>query len=267
MIGSRSLVQIMRVISCSEFVPCHWWVLLVALNFALWTTSPVLADFLSALPTQDATLQSIVRVHCETTKGVVDIDVHPEWAPIGAAHFLELVRDGYWTDVPFLRHNKIIIQFGMKPGMAKTALAKKRLRDDPKPPHQLANGLRLRRGELSYAGGGKHTRSTAIFFVLKPAPRLGRSIWEVPFAEVVPPGMETIDNLYSGYGDYPMLYASMPRGWPESRLGQEGGAYLRRDFPLLDYMRSCTIEPPRSTVPHGLPAQSTQELHLALGSD
>jgi len=184
----------------------------------------------------------VTRVHCNTTKGVIDIDVHPEWAPIGAEHFLRLVRAGYWNDVGFVRVNGDIIQFGEQK-LPVAELAQKTLKDDPKPTHQKANKMALRRGELSYAGGGKNTRGSSIFFVTRANKFLGRDAWEVPFAEVVPPGMDVVDAIYSGYGDVAYFRCKTCNGPDVQRVFQEGNAYLRKDFPLLDYMLSCDVVP------------------------
>ena len=35
-------------------------------------------------------------VSCTTTVGPVDLIVRPDWAPLGAAHFLELVQHGFF---------------------------------------------------------------------------------------------------------------------------------------------------------------------------
>eukprot|EP01062_Namystynia_karyoxenos_P038880 TRINITY_DN28263_c0_g1_i1.p1 TRINITY_DN28263_c0_g1~~TRINITY_DN28263_c0_g1_i1.p1 ORF type:complete len:454 (+),score=127.98 TRINITY_DN28263_c0_g1_i1:71-1363(+) len=186
----------------------------------------------------------VERVHCVTTKGDIDIDVHPEWAPEGAAHFLTLVRDGYWTDIPFCRVNGAIIQFGERGRDAPVIpSAKTIIKDDPKPFHQRDNKMMLRRGELSYAGAGKNTRGSSIFFVTKPNRYLGQEHWEVPFAEVQPPGMDVVDAIYSGYGDLAFFGCSTCHGPDWQRLFVEGNAYLRREFPKLDYLVSCRVVP------------------------
>lgn len=38
-----------------------------------------------------------INVKCTTTKGDITIAVYPEWAPLGAAHFIELVNDNFYT--------------------------------------------------------------------------------------------------------------------------------------------------------------------------
>ena len=53
-------------------------------------------------------------VKCSTTKGDILIDVNPEWAPRGARRFLELVADGFYTDIGMFRCvNKFLTQFGI----------------------------------------------------------------------------------------------------------------------------------------------------------
>lgn len=43
------------------------------------------------------------KVVFDTTKGRVVIEVHPDWAPIGAAHFLKLVGEGFYDGAPWFR--------------------------------------------------------------------------------------------------------------------------------------------------------------------
>lgn len=53
-------------------------------------------------------------VVCQTTKGAVTIEIHPGWAPIGAARFLELVDTGYFNHSPLFRCVPgFLCQFGL----------------------------------------------------------------------------------------------------------------------------------------------------------
>eukprot|EP00928_Gymnodinium_smaydae_P044902 TRINITY_DN2997_c0_g1_i2.p1 TRINITY_DN2997_c0_g1~~TRINITY_DN2997_c0_g1_i2.p1 ORF type:complete len:386 (+),score=46.22 TRINITY_DN2997_c0_g1_i2:92-1249(+) len=180
------------------------------------------------------------HVRCKTTKGEIGIDVHPEWSPLGAEHFLELVRAGHFDDVGLLRVNGVIVQFGEQKLSRLGPVSKRILRDDEKPRHQVENRLALRRGELSYAGGGPNTRGGSIFFVTRPNKYLGRAPWELPFAEVVPPGMDVVDSFYAGYGDT-LRGCSGCNGPNVQRVFREGTAYLKKEFPLLDFMISCEV--------------------------
>lgn len=73
------------------------------------------------------------RVHCETTKGPLEITVHPSWAPIGAWHFLELVQDEFYTDIGFFRCVKrFLTQFGISADPQKKHWHHQNLQDDPR---------------------------------------------------------------------------------------------------------------------------------------
>jgi len=43
------------------------------------------------------------RVHLETTKGAIIIEVTRAWAPRGADRFINLVRHGYYDEAPVFR--------------------------------------------------------------------------------------------------------------------------------------------------------------------
>ena len=49
-------------------------------------------------------------VVCETTKGDIMIEIYGEWSPIGASRFIELVRDGFYTDIGKDSEGKRIIK-------------------------------------------------------------------------------------------------------------------------------------------------------------
>jgi peptidyl-prolyl cis-trans isomerase A (cyclophilin A) len=59
-----------------------------------------------------------------------------------------------------------------------------------------------------------------------------------PVGQVIE-GMEVVDALHAGYGDGP------PGGFgPEQgRIMSEGNAYLEREFPKLDFIRTARLVP------------------------
>ena len=100
-------------------------------------------------------------VACDTTKGPLHICVQPERAPLGAARFLDMVRDtgspAFFDDVPFFRTVRgFISQTGIPGDRATLERWHKagNIKDDPPGGH-------LKRGELSFAGGGKARSLTA----------------------------------------------------------------------------------------------------------
>lgn len=105
----------------------------------------------------DDTVTAIVQ--CSTTAGNLTIDVRGNWAPIGSAHYLNLVETGLFTKSPFIRVcPKYITQFGQ----GRHTKASKVLMDDP----TLWGKRDMNYGYLFYAGSGKNSRSNDMVFAL-----------------------------------------------------------------------------------------------------
>ena len=135
------------------------------------------------------------KVQCETTKGTLTIDVHKNWAPIGAAHFIDLVKQGFYTDIAFFRCVKgFLTQFGLTDNKELKHFHYEEIKDDV----NLKMGIQ--KNFLSFAGGGANTRSTQLFIAFEYLDFLGKEPWETPFGVVVD-GQPVLDNLYKGYGE------------------------------------------------------------------
>lgn len=89
---------------------------------------------------------------------------------------------------------------------------------------------------ISYAGGGPNTRSTQLFIAYEDLEFLGKSPWEVPFGEVTS-GKDVVDSWYKGYGDMP----PWGKGPDQGKLHNRGNAYIRAEFPLIDFIISCAV--------------------------
>lgn len=63
-----------------------------------------------------------------------------------------------------------------------------------------------------------------------------------PFGKVVE-GMDVVDKINGEYGEG----APRGRGPDQGRIQAEGNAYLKKDFPNLDYIKSATILPAADT--------------------
>lgn len=137
------------------------------------------------------TIESVIRVSCETTKGQIEIEVYPEWAPVGAQHFLELVVDGFYTNISFFRCvPRFLTQFGISDQPEQLHWHTIRFRDDvPKPRRPIM------KHDVSFAGGGPDSRTTQVFIAFEDLPFLGEEPWETPFGRVVE-GEETLSALY-----------------------------------------------------------------------
>ena len=90
------------------------------------------------------------------------------------------------------------------------------------------------RGTIVFATSGPNTRGNQFFVNYSENTRLDGMGFS-PFGRVVE-GMTVVDSIYAGYGETP----------DQSRVGAEGNAYLKREFPRLDYIKSARIVGPAS---------------------
>lgn len=169
-------------------------------------------------------LQCIPQHNNSTNK--FRIQLHPEWAPIGVERFEYLTTSEFWSDVRIFRVvPNFISQFGISssPGVQESWSSMGNLKDDPA---TVSNT----RGTVSFATSGKNTRTTQLFINLENNRFLNKQGF-TPIGEVLPAadgyygGMEVVDQFYSGYGEQPS----------QTRIREEGGDYLKEDFPLLSY--------------------------------
>ena len=162
----------------------------------------------------------------DTSKGPFVVEVHRDWAPIGADRFYNLVKNGYYDENRFFRViGGQLAQFGMHGDPEiQDVWRDTNIQDDPVKHSNT-------RGTISFATRGRNTRTTQLFINLRdnvPYDRFGFA----PFGEVVS-GMEVVDNLFAGYEERP----------EQPLIDQEGNAYLTREFPNLDYIKKATIAP------------------------
>lgn len=171
------------------------------------------------------------KVRLETTKGSAVIEVTRAWAPKGADRFYNLVKRGYFDGIPWFR---VMGGFMAQTGIHGDPRVSARWRAAGIPDDIRAKSNT--RGRVTFATGGPNTRTTQIFFNYSDNSRLD-GMGFTPFGEVID-GMETLDALYSGYGE------GAPRGAgpDQGRIQAEGNAYFVREFPKLDYIKSARLE-------------------------
>jgi peptidyl-prolyl cis-trans isomerase A (cyclophilin A) len=172
------------------------------------------------------------RANFDTSKGTFVIEVHRDWAPIGADRFYNLVKNGFFDEVRFFRVlDGFMAQFGIHGNPAvQSAWRNANLKDDPV---KQSN----KRGYVTFATAGPNTRTTQLFINYADNASLDKQGF-APFGEVVS-GMGVVDKLYNGYGEG----APRGKGPDQGRLQSEGNAYLSKEYPRLDYIKAATIAP------------------------
>jgi len=169
-------------------------------------------------------------VRIETSKGPMELMVRTAWAPRGAAQLGELVLNAYYDGGRFFRVLPgFVVQWGLAADPAMTATwLPRRIPDDPV---METN----RRGTVTYAMGGRDTRTTQLFINLRDNARLD-GMGFAPVGEIIS-GLTVVDSLYAGYGEG----APMGRGPAQDRITKEGEPYLAAEFPLLDRLVSMRL--------------------------
>ncbi len=193
-----------------------------------------LSVFLSAVAalTQAAPEAVKYNVRLETSKGPIVITVHPDWAPHGADRFRELVTSGYYDDARFFRVRKETwVQFGIA-GDPKVAQSwrSKTIPDDP------WKGVSNKRGTVAFAFKDPNGRSTQVFINLKDNSETHDKEPFVVFAQVER-GIYVVDALYAVYGEGP----GGIRAGRQDPVFEGGNEYLKKTFPLLDYIVRAEI--------------------------
>lgn len=171
------------------------------------------------------------RVEMETTAGNFAIEVHRDWAPHGADRFYNLVTIGYFNNVAFFRViNGFMAQAGFNgdPAVSAVWLASR----IPADPVKESNT----KGMVTFAMGGSPDTRSAQFFINYGDNSYLDSSGFAPFGKVVE-GFDVVKALYSGYGEG----APNGKGPNQGEIFRRGNAYLKADFPKLDYIVKASI--------------------------
>lgn len=173
------------------------------------------------------------RVRVDTSKGLVVIEVHRDWAPNGADRFYNLVRHGFYDGARFFRIRAgVFAQFGINGNPAIASVWRSAtIPDDP------WAGVSNQRGTIAYAFRDPNGRTTQVFISLKDNSADDDKKF-VPFGRVIE-GMDVVDSLYSDYGE---RAGGGIRGGRQDPLFQGGNDYLSQHFPKLDFIVRATIE-------------------------
>jgi peptidyl-prolyl cis-trans isomerase A (cyclophilin A) len=224
---------------------------MLAVNVTLWgqatppTTAPRPAAAparKSAAPKSSATLldpaslkeqaPAVFKAKFTTTQGDFVVEVTRAWAPLGADRFYNLVKNHFYDATAFFRViSGFMVQFGIS-GRPEVNRVWERatIKDDPVTQSNT-------RGMITFATGGPNTRTTQVFINFADNSNLNAMGFS-PFGKVIE-GMEVVDKLYSAYGEG----APGGNGPAQDRIQREGKAYLEKDFPKLDVIKTAVILP------------------------
>jgi peptidyl-prolyl cis-trans isomerase A (cyclophilin A) len=165
------------------------------------------------------------KVNFDTSRGLIVVQVHRDWAPLAADRFYNLVKNGFYDDVRFFRVvPNFMVQFGMHGNPAITkAWSGTTLKDEPT---KQTN----KRGYITFARtGAPNSRGTQVFINYKDNAFLDRQGF-APFGEVVQ-GMDIAEKINAMYGEKP----------EQGQITASGNVYLNKEFPKLDYIKTATI--------------------------
>jgi peptidyl-prolyl cis-trans isomerase A (cyclophilin A) len=176
---------------------------------------------------------ALFKAKFDTSKGVFIVEVHRDWAPLGADRFYNMVTNGFFSGVRFFRVIPMFMaQFGINGNPAVTAAWEKtELKDEDAA--KIAKQSNTR-GFLSYGNTGRpNSRGTQVFINYKDNSYLDSGAAPFfPFGKVTE-GMEVVDMLNSEY-------ASKPQE-AQSRISTEGNKFLVATFPKLDFIKTATV--------------------------
>jgi peptidyl-prolyl cis-trans isomerase A (cyclophilin A) len=168
----------------------------------------------------------VYKAKFETSAGAFVIEVHRDWAPLGADRFYNLVKNGFYDDCRFFRVvPNFMVQFGINGNPAiQGPWRSASIKDDPV---KQSN----RKGYVTFATAGPNSRTTQVFINFKDNGFLDGQGFS-PFGRVLS-GMAVVEKITSEYGERPN----------QGSIQTQGNRYLSAEFPKLDYIKTATIEP------------------------
>jgi peptidyl-prolyl cis-trans isomerase A (cyclophilin A) len=172
---------------------------------------------------------AVFKASFDTSAGTFVVEVHRDWAPIGADRFYNLVKSGYFDGVRIFRVMPgFMAQFGMHGDPAVNASwSSARIQDDP------VKGSN-KRGYVTFAKTqAPNSRSSQVFINYGNNAGLDPQGF-APFGQVIT-GMDVVDKFNAKYGGTP--------GDDQGNIASGGNAYLDKTYPGLTIIKAATIVP------------------------
>ncbi|MBN1442916.1 MAG: peptidylprolyl isomerase [Planctomycetes bacterium] len=170
------------------------------------------------------TAPDVYKARFETSAGDFVVEVYREWAPRGADRFYNLVKIGFFDEARFFRVvPNFVVQIGINGDPRVNAVWRNaRIPDDPVAETNA-------QGTVTFATAGPNSRTTQIFINFKSNAGLDAQGFS-PFGKVVE-GMDIVGAINPQYGQRP----------DQMRIQTQGNAYLKAEFPRLDYVKRASI--------------------------
>jgi len=172
------------------------------------------------------------KARFETTKGNFDIVARRAWSPKGVDRLYQLIKYGYFDDIAIFRVvPEFVAQFGIhNDSIINNHWKDNKIDDEP----VLAKNEAM---SISFARGGKRTRSHQLYINLKDNYRLddykGPGVTGFPVIAKVISGKENVLKFYNGYGG--------ALGRKQDSIAKFGNKYLREKYPKVDYIIKAYI--------------------------
>ena len=170
------------------------------------------------------------KARFETTQGNFDIEAKREWSPKGVDRLHQLIKNDFYTDIALFRViPKFVVQFGISnDSILNNSWKKYKILDEP----VLQSNDSM---AISFARDGVNSRTTQIFINLKNNHRLDtvnyNGVKGFPVIAKITQGMETVHKFYSTKDNVP----------DQDSINKYGNAYLKRNYPDLDYIKKAYI--------------------------
>jgi len=152
----------------------------------------------------------------------IEVEVNPEWAPIGAKRFLDLIDNKYYDEARIYRVIPgFIAQWGV-PADPKEwkKWGENKIRDDPV---KVSNT----QATMSFATSGPDCRGSQVFINYDDSCSQLDSQGFAPFAKVT-----------KGF-DVSLKFVEMQRGPDQNAAKAEGNAYFLSKYPQLTYIKTA----------------------------
>jgi peptidyl-prolyl cis-trans isomerase A (cyclophilin A) len=172
------------------------------------------------------------KARFETTQGNFDIEAKREWSPNGVDRLYQLIKHDFYTDIALYRVlPKFVVQFGIhNDSILNNRWSDVKLKDES----VIKSNDSM---TISFARGGKESRTTQIFINMKNNPRLDKldygGVKGFPVIATIINGMETVQKFYANYGPKPAK--------EQGQIYTKGNTYLKEKYPKLDYITKAYI--------------------------